>query len=420
MTSESALEAFARFQERQQANADALFENIDPVVDDFISFVWMFLAVGEDLGVDPVSSSITSIVDSTLAARQSSQARRRLLSLASSVRTRYINTNPNVRLRWGRTGTSIGTASSLDGMAKDIAERLIERSLTGGLGDLEEPRYVAQILAPFVNRLQELREAPRWRFRKSAQGDAIDVRASDLLVDWLGGASLQQLADQALAVVPDPAWRIEQMVDTVAAHFEHYLSWTLGALVELTNLHLAEKGEEIRICPDFSSYVRYGVGEPAALILMRAGVRSRRLANAIAFEIPSDAEPSSDSIRQWLGEQSVAEWRARLGATASELVDLLDFTRVRRRSLLKDLLEQGRVAVELPGVVVQTSRPLQLEAKREEETPAPLCLYSDSEEVAMVSPRDQADLEAILATGLDIDLSIEMIDSTARLVITAA
>ena len=141
----------------------------------------------------------------------------------------------------------------------------------------------------------------------SSRGAGIDVRASELLANWLSGASLQQLADEALAAAPDPAWRIEQMVDAVTSHFEHYLSWTLGALVELTNLHLADGGSELWICPDLGAYVRYGVGTPASLVLMRSGVRSRRLANAIATDLPEEVQPTGDGLRAWLGDMSVAE-----------------------------------------------------------------------------------------------------------------
>ena len=32
------------------------------------------------------------------------------------------------------------------------------------------------------------------------------------------------------------------MVDAVTEHFEHYLAWTVGALVELVNTRLADTG----------------------------------------------------------------------------------------------------------------------------------------------------------------------------------
>ena len=43
-----------------------------------------------------------------------------------------------------------------------------------------------------------------------------------------------------LTAAADPAWRIEQMVDAVTKHFEHYLAWTIGALTELVNTRLAD------------------------------------------------------------------------------------------------------------------------------------------------------------------------------------
>jgi hypothetical protein len=120
----------------------------------------------------------------------------------------------------------------------------------------------------------------------------------------------------------------------------------------------------------------------------------------------------------WLGEQSVGEWRHRFGATASELLDLLDFTRERGRSLLKDLLEQGSVTVDLGPSTLPATAPLTLEARRNDDAPAPLAVYAGDVELATVSARDQADVDAILATGLELALRIEVIDSIRRLVIS--
>src|ERR1019366_2295057 len=94
-----------------------------------------------------------------------------------------------------------------------------------------------------------------------------------------------------------PAWRIEQMVDAVTGHFEHYLAWTVGALVELVNTRLADAGIEERLCPDLGSYIRYGVDDLKALILMTSGIRSRRLAHAVAADLPADLEPTREQIR---------------------------------------------------------------------------------------------------------------------------
>ncbi|MEV4199633.1 DEAD/DEAH box helicase [Micromonospora globbae] len=418
MTTEEAIEAFVQFEGAQRANAGAMFEASGTVVDDFISFVWTFLAIEEERGIDPAALDIAVIVDSTLAALQSPAGRERLLAAAASVRTIYARTDPQARTRWRRTGTSVGTARSLDRMGRRLADRLVELSNAQELGDLNDPQYAARLLRRYIGRLLEFPEAPKWEFRRSRQGSAIDVAVDDLLTQWLGGVSLPEMAEEFLDAASNPAWRIEQMVDVVTTHFEHYLSWTLGALVELTNLRLIEVESELRVCPDLGAYVRYGVAAPAALVLMRSSIRSRRLANAVSQRLPVDVEPTAESLRSWLGGQGVGEWRTQYGATASELLDLLDFTRLRRRSLLKALLESGRIQVDLVGPIGSIGGRLTLEPKRGEPSPAPLCIYAQDEEVAVTAPRDHADLDAILNTGLDIAVGIEETDSGTQLIIT--
>ena len=117
----------------------------------------------------------------------------------------------------------------------------------------------------------------------------------------------------------------------------------------------------------------------------------------------------------------VAGWRTRYGASAAEVLDLLDFTRVRNRSLLRTLLETGRVTVELPGSEYRSrtwTGPLALEPARDEPDPAPLAVYAGRQKIVTVAAQDQADLSAILDTGLAIMVEIDNQDSSAALSIT--
>lgn len=90
-------------------------------------------------------------------------------------------------------------------------------------------------------------------------------------------------------------------------------------------------------------------------------------------------------------------------------LDLLDFTRVRGRSLLKALLETGTVTVDLPvtTVVMPTwNGPLTVEPLRGEPQPAPLAIYADDQPIVTVPAQDHTDLSAILDTGLDVVVEI--------------
>jgi hypothetical protein len=103
------------------------------------------------------------------------------------------------------------------------------------------------------------------------------------------------------------------------------------------------------------------------------------------------------------------------------VLDLLDFTRTRNRSLLRDLLETGRVTVQLPieaNALPEWTEPLSLEPARDEPEPAPLAIYAEDQRVATVSVQDQADISAILDTGLAITVDLDDSGEKPVLVIT--
>ena len=408
LATEAALHAFAALEQAMRDDEDALFGSTDPQVNDFISFVWLMLAIEERNGTDPAMADLAAIIDSTLAA-QSPQARTSCLAVAQDVRGAYARTDAEARRRWPRTATSIGSARVIDQLAARLTEAITGQYEQGTLGDIRDPVIVINWIRVAVTRLLALPEAPAWRFRVSPKGVEIEVHPVSLLTGWITGASLPDLAQAHLAAAASPAWRIEQMVDTVTEHFEHYLAWTIGALVELVNTRLADAGLEERLCPDLGSYVRYGVNDPRALILMTAGIRSRRLAHAITADVPADLEPAREQLRLHIAKMGVAEWRARYNASAAEVLDLLDFTRVRNRSLLRTLLETGNVTVELPTISVEPlgrDNPLSLEPARDEPAPAPLAVYAGDQRIATIAAQDHADLSAILDTGLAVTVKI--------------
>jgi hypothetical protein len=409
LATEAALHAFAALEQAMREDEDALFAPADPAVSDFISFVWLMLAIEEGRGTDPDAADLAAIVDSTLAA-QSPQARAACLTAAEAVRGAYARTGAEARRRWPRTATSIGSARIIDRLARRVAAAIIRQHGQGTLGDIGGPVSVISRMRRAIMQLLDLPEAPPWRYRASPRGAEIEVDPVGLLTGWLTGTSLPGLAQAHLAAAVDPGWRIEQMVDAVSGHFEHYLAWTAGALVELVNSRLADAGLEERLCPDLGSYIRYGVGNPHALILMTSGIRSRRLAHAIAADLPAGLEPAREQLRVQIARMGVAGWRTRYGASAAEVLDLLDFTRVRNRSLLRTLLETGNVTVELPVIPAALPPrygPLTVEPARNEPHPAPLAVYAGDQHIVTVQAQDHADLSAILDTGLAITVEID-------------
>ena len=125
---------------------------------------------------------------------------------------------------------------------------------------------------------------------------------------------------------------------------------------------------------------------------------------------------SVEDMRGWLSQMTIAEWRDRFNSTSSELLDLVEFTRIRRRSLLRTLLETGTVsiAISLQSFGVFDPNPvLRLRPVDTESVPATLGIYASNELLALVESGDHADTQSILDTGLNIELAIEHTQSLA-------
>ncbi|MFF0495669.1 DEAD/DEAH box helicase [Nocardia aobensis] len=415
LTTADALEALAQCQARLRSNEDALFTETNAAAD-FISFVWLMLAIEENRDVDPASADIDQIVGATLAATQSADARQICTQIADVTRRKYVQSAPDARRRWVRPGTSLGSARTIDRIATQLIDVIL--SIVSGAELLRNPEPLLRSMSTIVVDLLKLPEAPPWRFRVTVRGAEIDVNPVDLLVGWISGQSLPALADMHLAAAPDPTWRIEQMVDAVTSQFEHFLAWSVGALVELVNAGLSDADSDRSLCPELGGYIRYGVNNQRALLLMTSGIRSRRLAHAITRDISDDVASTSEDLRTWLSAMSITEWRDRFSASPSELLDLLEFTRLRSRSLLRSLLENGTVAVNLRPVAdaaVDPTLPLSLEATRDEPSPQPLALYAGDTVIAQIVAEDHIDVQAILDTGLELALELDGRDESSLL-----
>lgn len=407
LLAQDALEELAAVEARARLDEDSVLEGSD--ARGFVAFIWWMLALKERDGLLPEDVDIELIVRRTLAATQSARAEVAYARVAAGVQRAYSRTDRGARTRWARTGASLESARLIDHLAQRVASGVRRAEAAGSLPDIADPIVAVRSLARALRELLGLQEAPRWTFRTSTRGDEISVEPRDFLLDWLGGASYMELGIAHLGAAADPGWRIEQAVDAVTEHFEHYLAWTIGVLVELANEHLEESGSEAILCPDLGSYIRYGVSQPAALVVMTSGVRSRRLASRIAAVLPEDVAPTRTGIREWLAGLSIRDWRAELGVTAFETLDLLDFTRRPRRSLLRTLLETGVVDVAVAPTgptLVGDDAQLSLEPARGEPAPAAFMVYDGASAVGETFPEDHADLQAIADTGLDYSLEL--------------
>jgi hypothetical protein len=326
---------------------------------DFISFIWFVLTAEEELGRVPSAADVSGALEATLGFYQLDEAtRQRWLAVAETVRSSYEQADVGGRRRWARAGTSIGSARLIDQLVDDVATEIATR-----IGRLRSaPTASDQAALPIASvedavdllddmgifdRLLALPERPRdWRFRASRRGNPSDdvvVTPRVLIMEWISGKPIAEMGESLLSEL-SPAWRLDQLVDVTTEHFEHFLSWMLGVVVDGVNSRLETAGIPERLCPGLPAFVRYGVNRPLAIELLTSGVGSRVMAQMVAVAA-EEAATERAGLREWLSAMSLAEWRQRFAASASELLDLIEYTRARRGSLLRTLLEQGSAQI---------------------------------------------------------------------------
>ncbi|MCT2255293.1 hypothetical protein M3G49_11230, partial [Micrococcus luteus] len=127
-----------------------------------------------------------------------------------------------------------------------------------------------------------------------------------------------------------------------------------------------------------------------------------------------------DVLREHLASLGVSGWRQEFAASTSEVIDLLDFTRQRRRSLLKNLLDRNvaNVPVHLQAAPTTGSIPLRLAEIEGETHPAPFGLYQGVQLLGTISARDHSDIQSILDTGFALRVELEHPDGRDQLQIT--
>ncbi|MFC0550508.1 DEAD/DEAH box helicase [Planotetraspora thailandica] len=410
VTDDQAFDEILALEAAAHADQDAVIRVASGRAADFVAFIWFYLADSESRGVIPSEADVNGLSGDLLAAKQDQRYATGLTALAHHVREIYQRTEPEARRRWPRTGTSIGSAQVIDADARRVAD-LIRHMGQGEAEELSRPGPAVMLLAE-LGILADLLTLPEntahWRFRITKQGADIPVQTHEVLLDWLQGLTYAALAETHLAAITDAGRRIEEMVDAVTSHFEHFLAWTVGALVELTNTFLIDSESERRLCPELGPFIRYGVNDRGALGLMLNGLRSRRLAHEIARQIPEDL--AQGDLHEWLASMGLTEWRDRFSASASEMLDLLDLTSTRGRSLLRNLLETASTSIELDLLSPATdadSSILALTSTPGAQQPAPIGLYAGPVLLARVRAADHTDVLAILDSGLELAFRLE-------------
>jgi hypothetical protein len=410
LATQDALDAAARFEELSAVASDAVFEFHAAELNDFIGFIWLVLSAFDELNRVATETDIDGALQSTLAFAQLDDAQQDLWRrTARTIAGAYAASDRAGRRRWAKAGTSIGTARELDQIAADVAAAARGAADPGERIELAIPALGVLHRADALRRVLALPEAPRpWGFRRTPNAAAdIDVSPQTFLERWVAGTEISTLATELLPQVRDRELAVEQIVDCVSEHCEHFLSWTLGVVVGNANQRLEAHGVTERLCDNLPLYVRYGVDSAEAVELITAGLSSRAFALRVAQEARA-ADLGDITLREWLQAQPMTGWRAMFSGTPADFLDLLEFTRTRGRGLLGALLDSDAESVEVEADFLGTAPegPVDLRLVDNDDVPRRIGIYRGGQQLGAVSAAAHADVSAVLESGLEFEAAV--------------
>ncbi|MGW0669894.1 DEAD/DEAH box helicase [Streptomyces sp. NPDC002746] len=418
LLSEDALRSLAHAELQLQNSLDGLFSVMGTVASDFATFVWLVLqthaetlhAPGDRL--DPVRSllGMEQSDDPSLPARW--------MALAEKVTAVYDATAPDSARRWASTGTSIGSARWLDRVAGRLAEQLVANAAPEDTPDeisiffgppqwpleqtldflAEQGAFDALMLTPEASQSWKLttRRTPSFH---------LDVPIGDAVRDWISGTSIPELARTWIpdTMSPHPQ-TLELTVQSIKQGFEHAISWTAGALINLVNTHPVLTPTTPRLFERTAWHIRHGVDTEQAITLLTSGVTSRRLAHQIG-RAAAEAGTGAGELRTWVADQQIDGWVTAYRANTYEVEDLLDYVS-KPANPLNELLRGHPVTIPLARVGPGTTNgPVTL--THPGKNPATIRVNRDGDQVAAIPAARHHDVLTMIDSGLDLTHHLE-------------
>lgn len=343
LNSDGALAELGEYEALIHGTAELVLTNVPPAVDSFLAHCWYLADAANVVNPDDRRVKVLEGIQDTLAWQQlPSSIRARWESLGERVAAAYGASDQAQRRRWARSGARLSANAVLDDVAR-----------TAGLAcdQLTESQWrdpVAVLTAVLADgRLAQLLElAPdrdsRFKRRRYGATELVPVDTGALVLDWVRGVALADLALTHLAEVEtaeDDGYRFEQLSTFLTRICEHHLPFTLGTILGWIN-----EGRTLELCPTLPAHVHYGVATPGGLELMTHGVRSRRLAVAVGTQAASDAI-AVEALRPWLADLGPAAWRSTFEAGAAEVADLLQYVHDPTAEIAGSLLDGESVAI---------------------------------------------------------------------------
>lgn len=403
----SALEALAEAEALIAQTQDAILHlTPDDEAGGFVNYVWFVLHVLENVPDLARTRTWREVVTRLFAFTQLPEdVKERWLELADLVAAQYEQAPPASRRRWAQAGTSLASAAVIESMAARLADHVQhsggrgEQTLGETLDLLTDHAVYAQLL--------ELPEAKKyWRFRKSPRGEYIEVDTDAVVRDWIGGRTLTELANDHLAAVADPAFRLEQMVDGISEGVQHYLSWTVGLVITQANDILLSRLSPLQLFATTAAHLRYGVDTPLAIDLLVQDVKSRTLAQRLG-RIAIGAGLNEEGLREYLSEQHIQGWRANFEATPTDVLDLLQYVQGRDRHKLAELMATGNVTAQSRLERDGLAGPVTVTVVASDDGGELRILAEDHSVLGVIVARDHAGVAAVLNSGLPLEFALQ-------------
>lgn len=113
----------------------------------------------------------------------------------------------------------------------------------------------------------------------------------------------------------------------------------------------------------------------------------------------------ADRLRSWLTDLHIDGWRSRFQATPYEALELLEYVRKSRASLIGRLLEGSEVSLDVITSDDHFMETVQLRFA-EGPAPAPLILVNDHGVLATVPADAHLDLTAVIDSGIETEQTL--------------
>ncbi|MGW9618991.1 DEAD/DEAH box helicase [Streptomyces diastaticus] len=418
LLSEDALRELAHAEQQLQHSLDGLFGVLGTIAADFAAFVWLVLQTHAEALHSP--GDRLNPVRSLLAMEQADNplVPARWMALAEKVTAVYDATDPVSTRRWASTGTSIGSARYLDQLARRLAEQLLAHTVPGDTPDeisvfFEPPEWPLEQTLDFLaeqgafkNLLLTPEAHGSWKLtNEQTKSLTFDVPIDNAVRDWISGISIPELARTWTPdSIPSHPQMLELTVQSIKQAFEHAISWTAGALINLVNTHPLLTPSTPRLFAQTAWHIRHGVDTEQAITLLTSGITSRRLAHRIG-RAAAEAGIGSGQLRTWVADQQIDGWTSAYKANTYEVEDLLDYVS-KSTNPLNELLRGRPVTTPLTWVGPGTGDgPVTLTHPGKK--PTTIRVNRDGSQIAAIPAAGHHAILALLDSGLDLTHHLE-------------